>query len=292
MNSMRILILAFLLASAPAAAAVRTWVATFGSDANDCSRTAPCRSFTTAIAGTSPGGEVVVLNSGGYGAVTITTTVQIIAPEGVHAAIAPTMGNAITINPSSHRVVILRGLYLNSQGASNGISILDDADVFIEGCVVSGFSNDGVSVVADGASVRVKNTIVRHNGGRGLSFEAPITLVQATLEGVRTQNNSTGLSAGARSEVTASDTLASANVDSGFQVQHSTGRLVLENCTTTQNDTGISSLGTVRVSRSTIVGNGIGLAMGPGAEILSYGNNFLADNAPNGAFTAPTLPLQ
>src|SRR5262245_6327741 len=44
----------------------RTFVSGSGSDANACSRTAPCRTFTQALSQTSAGGEVVVLDSAGY----------------------------------------------------------------------------------------------------------------------------------------------------------------------------------------------------------------------------------
>ena len=36
----------------------RTFVSGAGNDANPCSLTAPCRSFTGALAQTSPGGEI------------------------------------------------------------------------------------------------------------------------------------------------------------------------------------------------------------------------------------------
>ena len=55
-------------------AAQRTFVATSGSDANtasNCSNTAPCRGFSAALTVTDSGGEIIVLSSGGYGAVTI-----------------------------------------------------------------------------------------------------------------------------------------------------------------------------------------------------------------------------
>ena len=61
----------FLLASAPAnAQATRTWVSGVGDDVNPCSRTAPCKTFAGAISKTVAGGEIDVLDPGGFGAVT------------------------------------------------------------------------------------------------------------------------------------------------------------------------------------------------------------------------------
>ena len=76
------LLLFLLLWPAEAGAqAQRTFVSGVGSDGNPCSRTAPCRTISQALMGTSSGGEVIVLDSAGYGPVTITQAVSIIAPR-------------------------------------------------------------------------------------------------------------------------------------------------------------------------------------------------------------------
>src|SRR5215472_14132910 len=103
---------AVLAASAPVAAttAQRTFVASYGSDAHPCSIGQPCRSFGAAITNTSVAGEIVVLDSAGYGPVTIGKSVSIIAPQGVHAGIAVT-GSAIGVTVSGVGIdVLLRGL--------------------------------------------------------------------------------------------------------------------------------------------------------------------------------------
>ena len=62
----------------PASAqATRTWVSGVGDDANPCSRTAPCKTFPGAISKTAAGGEINVLDPGGFGAVTITKAITI-----------------------------------------------------------------------------------------------------------------------------------------------------------------------------------------------------------------------
>ncbi|PYQ51096.1 MAG: hypothetical protein DMF59_08935, partial [Acidobacteria bacterium] len=59
------------------AQASRTWVSGVGDDANPCSRTAPCKTFAGAISKTAAGGEISVLDPGGFGAVTITKSITI-----------------------------------------------------------------------------------------------------------------------------------------------------------------------------------------------------------------------
>src|SRR5262245_47370385 len=74
------LLLGLAAPSAHAAGATRTWVAKTTlapSDDNPCSRTAPCYTFAGAIAKTEAGGEITVLDPGGYGGVTITKSITI-----------------------------------------------------------------------------------------------------------------------------------------------------------------------------------------------------------------------
>src|ERR671934_1739865 len=96
----------------------RTFVSTSGSDANPCDRATPCRSFGAAIANTTAGGEVIVLDSGGYGPVTITKAVSIIAPPGIYAGITALSGDAIDVSAGTSDKVTLRGLTLNGIGGN------------------------------------------------------------------------------------------------------------------------------------------------------------------------------
>ena len=75
------------LASPALAQATRTWVSGVGDDANPCSRTAPCKTFAGAIGKTAIGGEINALDSGGFGAVTITKSITIDASSAVATAV-------------------------------------------------------------------------------------------------------------------------------------------------------------------------------------------------------------
>src|SRR4051794_1913927 len=67
----------FCLAATANAQATRTWVSGVGDDANPCSRTAPCKTFSGAISKTAACGEISVLDPGGFGVVTITKSITI-----------------------------------------------------------------------------------------------------------------------------------------------------------------------------------------------------------------------
>jgi hypothetical protein len=85
-------LVATIASSGAYALANRTFVSGAGNDANPCSLAAPCRSFARALAQTSPGGEIAVLDTAGYGAVTITQAVSIANEEGSSGA--PNSGTA------------------------------------------------------------------------------------------------------------------------------------------------------------------------------------------------------
>ena len=100
----------------------RSAVSLTGNDTASCTVPDPCRTFDVAISKTNAGGEVIVLSSAGYGPFTVTKSISIISPPAYHAALAPTSGNAITIN-ADNALVVLRGLTLNgSLGGVNGIT--------------------------------------------------------------------------------------------------------------------------------------------------------------------------
>src|SRR5258708_25866007 len=104
-----------------AAAAPRTFVRSTGSDVNPCSLAAPCRNFAAAIAAVDAGGEVVVLDSAGYGVFTINKAVTVVAPRGVYAGISGASGTALAVAAGATDVVVVRGLSLNGVGAATRI---------------------------------------------------------------------------------------------------------------------------------------------------------------------------
>src|SRR2546422_3133308 len=106
----------------PVFAAQRTFVASSGSDANPCTHDLPCRSFNAAIAATTAGGEVVALDSAGYGPATITGSIALIGAPGIHAGISVFSGVGIDVNAGSSDKVVLRNLYVNGLGGLWGIN--------------------------------------------------------------------------------------------------------------------------------------------------------------------------
>src|SRR5216110_870066 len=106
-----------LLYAAPAQAQTRTCVYGVGNDANPCSRTAPCKTFAGAISKTATGGEISVLDPGGFGAVTITKAITLNG-DGTLAGILASLTTAVIVNATATDVITIRGVSMN--GACNG----------------------------------------------------------------------------------------------------------------------------------------------------------------------------
>jgi len=133
-----------------------------------CSRSQPCRTFNAAVAAVTPGGEVVVLSSGGYAPVTITKAVQIVAPAGVHASISQTSGNAVTVAAGVSDVVTLRGLTLNGSGGI-GVNFDTGAALHVSNTVatdnVIGFGQNNGAVFESYGNNRVRGNNASDTAG-------------------------------------------------------------------------------------------------------------------------------
>jgi len=223
--SHRVLALTFALAAttlAPAdafATLQRTFVASTGNDANPCSLPQPCRGFTRAVSQTSPSGEVIVLDSAGYGPVTITKSVSLIAPAGIHAGITVFSGDGITVNIPSG-VVVLRGLTISGQGGANGVNLLAASRLRIENCVISNMGVDGVMYSVNATELIVIDTIARDNGGSGIGGDSNAFVV---LDHVRSEHNGTNgfymaALAGGEANASISDSVFALNGSNGIWV--------------------------------------------------------------------------
>jgi hypothetical protein len=200
----RAAVVAISIALAPAAlGAQRTFVSTGGNDANACSLAAPCRSFGTAIAHTDPDGEIIVLDSGGYGRVTIDRSVTITAPPGVYAGISVFAGtNGIDIATAGVRATLV-GLTINGQGGFRGIAATDFTELRVERCVIANMSDDGVNIATAFADVWFRDVTIRNNSGWGVGIGGSLV---ARFDRVNVERNfSNGFSISGNAKVTISD---------------------------------------------------------------------------------------
>jgi hypothetical protein len=258
--------------------APRTFVSALnGSDANPCTRAAPCRSFTTALAATDPGGEVIALDSGGYGTATITSSVSIIAPGGVYAGITSFSGPAITVDVTSSGHVVLKNLYLNSLGGSVGIQTDSVDGLYVDGCSITGFS---AGVLFDSgiptARLYVSNGIIRRTAA-GIDIGPG---AQATIEAVRFFGNDSGIHV-MGAEVTVRNSAMSGPGTYGVLAE-ADAKMTIEDSVASNNAFGFfaNAGGLIFVTRSVVSGNSTaGIRAAFSASAIYVSDSTIADNA-------------
>jgi hypothetical protein len=243
------------LAVPAAAQATRTWVSGAGADTNPCSRASPCQTFAGAIAKTAAGGEIDALDAGGFGALTITKAISIVA-QGALAGVLVSGTNGITIAAGPNDAVYLRGLDIDGIGAGViGINIVSARSVTIEGSRIIGFDtapSAGIAVAPTSGTPRVliSDTTIFNNttgvmvapSGSGTTF--------VTLDRVRVSNN----------------------LGTGAFVSGKRGHLQLNN--------------------SVITNNGTALATAAGGSLLSFGNNAVCCSIMSNGSVPGQIPLE
>jgi len=197
------------------AVAQRTFVASYGSDANLCKIAAPCRTLAPAVAQTQDGGEVIVLDSAEFGPVTITQSIAIIGPRAVHAGIAVASGAGIAINAPG-KTVRLEGLSLEASGGAVGVRVDDAGLVVIERCTITGFSDAGIRASAAASKIFVSDTAIRDNSVGIFTDGATKTVVDRS----RVERNSgVGMRVGSGSLATIANSVIAFNGTHGVLIQ-------------------------------------------------------------------------
>jgi hypothetical protein len=139
----------------------RTFLSGSGLDTNPCSVTQPCRSIPVALGLTSSGGEIVVLDSAGYGqTVTINKSVNIVVPPGIFAAMTPTTPGTIALNIAAAGTDTIRidGLQILGAGVASsqvGVNVGTCARAQLDNMKIKSVAHP-IKVLAD-VRVAIKN---------------------------------------------------------------------------------------------------------------------------------------
>ena len=291
------------------AQATRTWVSGVGDDVNPCSRTAPCKTFAGAISKTAANGEINIMDPGGYGTVTITKSISIIA-EGFTGGILAAGTNGINVNDSATAtpntiVVVLRGLDIQGAGTGLvGINFTAGKSLHVENTTINGFnagSGRGINVaLPTNGELFVSNSDIHNNLEAGIRVSTTSGLIKSAIDNTRLGNNGIGLWAHNNSRVTIRDSEVSGNTNAGLQALADAGgataELNVESTTTTANGIGINSgngsqQAIVRIASTMVYGNATGLSIASGSQVLSFGNNMIFGNTNPGP-NPGSIPLQ
>jgi hypothetical protein len=312
--SAKSVLVAIAMLAAPMAAnaqATRTWVSGVGDDANPCSRTAPCKTFAGAISKTAAGGEIDVLDPGGFGAVTITKSITI-GTDPAMGGILSAATNGVIINAAATDVITLRGLTINAANTGlNGVRILNAGTVNIENCYINGnrtAAPNGNGVLLNHTAGLVELNIdlctITENGlnndGAGI-LVAPTGsgAANVSISNSKIFNNTRGIRGDASAtsgtvNIVVKDSVVTTNTLSGLSIVSGAvtpGLLTIEGTVASLNTSGVNSNGAAAVARlssTVITGNTSGLLPASGGQIISYGNNILDAN---GSSNTPTSTI-
>jgi hypothetical protein len=304
--------LALVVAPSLFAQATRTWVSGVGDDANPCSRTAPCKTFAGAISKTAAGGEISVLDPGGFGAINITKSITLNG-AGTLASILFSGTNGVIVNGAGITVNI-KDISLNggtpvSPGV-NGIRIIQAASVSVLSCDIFNYSNAGIlDERATGGTLTVRDTTIHNSivfGGNQTTFG----IKQGPAAGSATNRmvvdnthvfNITGTTAiGIFVSNGGKAVIKNSSIQNAFQglfVSGSGGAAEanVTNSSIFNNSAGVrvTAGGTARLDKVLITGNTVNGLDNGGGTIATFGNNSIAGNVGNnGAGMTAIVPAQ
>ena len=193
------IVVALALAAPASAINNRSAVSVNGLDTNPCTPASPCRSFTAAIAQTNAGGEIIALDSAGYGPFTIASSMTVSGAPGVHAAITVTGGDAVFVDAAASDLVTVNNLTIIGPSATHAVSVLSAASVRVLNCIMTAFA--GSAVRAKSGRVTVDHCAMFDNA-LGADIGNPGS---PNVEGVITnslmENNNSGVEANSAAQV-------------------------------------------------------------------------------------------
>jgi hypothetical protein len=308
------------VAGPAAAQATRTWVSGVGSDANPCSRTAPCRTFSGALLKTAARGEISVLNPGGYGTVTIGKSINIVGEWGGEAGIVSIGATGITVNAAATDIVNLRGLMIEGGGTGiNGIRYQAGGFLHVQNTVIRGVrggaagANNGIIVNPSAGSLvlTLDNVVVADNGtlangGAGLLIKPTgSAAVRASVVRLQALNNRVGIDVdgdvGTGSiDLAVTDSTLSRNAGDGVSCFSPNAgdalvRVTVDSSLSAGNGgIGVHSVGqrcAVRVKDTVSISNAAaGLQANNSGVLASYGDNATEGNGAANAGVTPAPP--
>lgn len=291
--------------SPAAAQATRTWVSGVGDDANPCSRTAPCKTFAGAISKTAAGGEISVLDPGGFGAVTITKSITING-DGTLAGILSASTTGIIVNGAGIDVH-LRNITINGGGTGlNGIRFLQGSSLTLDR--VSVYSVKGSNAKAmdiqpsnAGAEVVIRDSMFINNS-QGVEFlPGAGASVRGTIENSIFANNGTyGLRVNDSADVTVSNSQSVNNGSNGFIAASAsaTASLFIQSSVAAGNGFGAiggsgikvsGSAARVRITQNMVTNNFEGLSKLSSGVMETFQDNYVTGNTTNIVGGAPSV---
>ncbi len=291
------------MTSTAQAQASRTWVSGVGDDANPCSRTAPCKTFPGAYSKTATGGEIDVIDPGGFGTMNIGHAITIDGGGGAMASILGSGGgNGIVINGASTDVITLRNLWITgvSQYINPGSSgiVMNSGRLIVEHCMIENWSQYGINNNAAAATtISISDSSISNAGIFGVYAKTTSGLSRVNIYNSVIYNSAGGLWANqnAAVQIKRSAIVNNKGGDGLLADPQGAGTALITavDDSIMGNQTGVhaNAGGFIRIGRDTITDNNFGLVSAPpGGKIQSWQDNDLTGNVTSdGTPDAPNL---
>jgi hypothetical protein len=294
--------LALAAAATPASAQV-AYLSRTGTMTACSSQSAPCNLMSVAVSTAGAKGQVICLDKGSYGGVTITQSVTISCGDELWEAGA---GNNVTISTPAGSDVVIEGLVFDGAGfAATAILMDGQGALHLRGVRVgnnAGNNSHGLNFAPTGpATLHITDSVFYNNGGSGVLIKpASGGSANVHIRNVRFEHNLHGLFADGSNGVVNVNMAESGAVDNqqnGIGAFSPGSASVTVSVTTSQiagnltNGIGSANNAAVKIGSSQITGNANGLATLGAGQILTLGGNQLHSNLSNGSFTG-SIPTQ
>ena len=293
------------LTTAAQAQATRTWVSGLGDDANPCSRTAPCKTFPGAVSKTADCGEIDALDPGGFGTITLTKGIKIDGGGGEAGQVASILASGtvgVTINNTSVACPfdVLRNLDINGTATGTmGINVVAGGTLALENVDIENFTQQCVNIApVTAVGFNAYNTnmekcsagdlVINYTGSGSERAVLSDTKMSKSQSGI-------GLSVTGNAKVSARDCDLNQNGSGGVQVSGANAFVDLQHCQISNNQgfgVHATASGTITLADNTVAyNNGTGLLADPGSNIVTWSNNWVTNNSPDGARTGTIAPF-
>jgi hypothetical protein len=280
------------------AQATRTWVSGVGDDVNPCSRTAPCKTFAGAISKTAAGGEISVLDPGGFGGVTATKSITFNG-TGTLAGILSAGTFGVQVNDSASgspgtSVVIIRDISINGAGTGTfGVRVVSGKTVMVDHCWIYGINSAtgrGIDVAVSGTlNLKVINSVIENVTEDGIHLNSTGAQVNAMISNTEIMNcGGDGIEAAANVRAGVSNSRIFLN-GNGIRTTGANSLFNLDDVFISQCGIALQASATsaIRVSDSIIAQNSTGISQN-GGTVDSFQGNSLIGNSTPGAFSSTT----
>ena len=316
---------ALLLAAPLSGQNLRTWVSTHGSDQNNCTIAAPCRTFQHAHDATALFGEIDVLDPGEYGPVVISKSLTIdaanmgyiesptpssppqslVAVSGAPSSV--TLRNLSIRGPANAAILWTSGGYLSIEGVSidglgNG-SQSGDLGIFGLGNGIAAYNLPAITVRPVNGQptvnpVLVVKDVVLRNVSYGMQLSGHIvaanpvqwlpTGLSAVVDHATIENTEIGIYLGSGNLHVTHSVIAHGIVTGINCDSNPGGEVNLEDSSIVYANTAMQSNGSsclMRIAGNNIHDNETGL-LATGGQIVSFGNNRIQGNGTDGTPTS------